>query len=65
MLAQPDGCLNAAMFMIASGSINVITDIILLIFPLPLLRLLKFNKRQRSKFDNVYMNGWKEANISR
>ncbi|KAG9376759.1 hypothetical protein PtrSN002B_002376 [Pyrenophora tritici-repentis] len=48
VLAQPDGCLNVALFMIASGAINVITDVILLIFPLPLLRLLKFNKRQRT-----------------
>lgn len=47
--AQPDGCINAAMFMVISGAINVVTDIVLLIFPLPLIWVIKFNKRQRSK----------------
>lgn len=32
-----------------SGAINVATDVVLLIIPLPLLPLLKFNRRQRSK----------------
>ncbi|KAI4907771.1 hypothetical protein J4E90_009178 [Alternaria incomplexa] len=46
--AQPDGCINAAMFMVISGAINVVTDIVLLIFPLPLIWVIKFNKRQRT-----------------
>ena len=37
------------MFMVISGAINVVTDIVLLIFPLPLIWVIKFNKRQRSK----------------
>jgi hypothetical protein len=32
-----------------SAAINVGTDIVLLLFPLPLLPLMKFNKKQRSK----------------
>lgn len=32
-----------------SGAINVATDVVLLLFPLPLLTLIKFNKRQRSE----------------
>lgn len=35
--------------MVISGAINVVTDIILLVFPLPLIWVIKFNKRQRSK----------------
>ncbi|KAL1796731.1 hypothetical protein ACET3X_005271 [Alternaria dauci] len=46
--AQPDGCINTAMFMIISGAINVATDIVLLVFPLPLIWVIKFNKRQRT-----------------
>ena len=52
--AQPDGCINAAMFMVISGAINVVTDIVLLIFPLPLIWVIKFNKRQRSKSTHVW-----------
>lgn len=33
-----------------SGAINVATDVVLLLFPLPLLTLIKFNKRQRSEY---------------
>ncbi|KAF2819317.1 hypothetical protein CC86DRAFT_431887 [Ophiobolus disseminans] len=42
------GCINSAAFMQASAAFNVVTDVILLIFPLPLLPLLKFNKKQRT-----------------
>lgn len=43
------GCIDVSEFMITSAAINVTTDIILLLFPLPLLRLFTFNRRQRSK----------------
>lgn len=43
------GCIDVSRFMIISAAINVTTDIILLLFPLPLLRLFTFNRRQRSK----------------
>jgi hypothetical protein len=43
-------CFNGALFMVISGAMDVATDVILLLFPLPLLRLLKFNLRQRSKY---------------
>jgi hypothetical protein len=43
------GCIDVAEFMIVSAAINVTTDIVLLMIPLPLLRLFKFNRRQRSK----------------
>ncbi|KNG45362.1 hypothetical protein DDE82_002448 [Stemphylium lycopersici] len=42
------GCIDVAKFMTISGAINVVTDVMLLIFPLPLLRLMKFNRRQRT-----------------
>lgn len=42
-------CIDGASFMHAQGAINVFTDVVLLLYPLPLLPLLKFNKRQRSK----------------
>jgi hypothetical protein len=41
-------CIDGASFMHAQGGINVFTDVVLLLYPLPLLPLLKFNKRQRS-----------------
>ncbi|KAH7346953.1 hypothetical protein BKA66DRAFT_433216 [Pyrenochaeta sp. MPI-SDFR-AT-0127] len=44
----PNGCFDGRLFMQVSGAINVATDVILLIIPLPLLPLLKFNKRQRT-----------------
>lgn len=46
---MPIMCIDGATFMHAQGGINVFTDFVLLLYPLPLLRLLKFNKRQRSK----------------
>lgn len=45
----PIMCINSASFMHAQGAINVFIDVLLLLYPLPLLPLLKFNKRQRSK----------------
>ncbi|USP77478.1 uncharacterized protein yc1106_04752 [Curvularia clavata] len=42
------GCIDVSEFMIISAAINVTTDIILLLFPLPLLRLFTFNRRQRT-----------------
>lgn len=47
---QPEGCINGALFMQISAAINVATDIVLLLFPLPLLPLMKFNKKQRSEW---------------
>jgi hypothetical protein len=47
---QPQGCINGALFMQVSAAINVGTDIVLLLFPLPLLPLMKFNKKQRSNW---------------
>lgn len=48
MSVADGGCIDVARFMTISGAINVCTDVILLLFPLPLLRLFKFNRRQRS-----------------
>ncbi|KAF2026933.1 hypothetical protein EK21DRAFT_102894 [Setomelanomma holmii] len=45
---HPQGCINGAIFMQTSAVINVATDVALLLFPLPLLPLLKFNKKQRT-----------------
>lgn len=47
-------CIDSATFMHTQGGINVFTDVILLLYPLPLLPLLKFNKRQRSKSPHVH-----------
>jgi hypothetical protein len=44
------GCINGTIFMQVTAAINVVTDVVLLLFPLPLLPLLKFNKPQRSTF---------------
>ncbi|EUC37204.1 hypothetical protein COCVIDRAFT_14926 [Bipolaris victoriae FI3] len=46
--ANDGGCIDVSEFMITSAAINVATDIVLLMFPLPLLRLFKFNRRQRT-----------------
>jgi hypothetical protein len=46
---QPQGCINGVLFMRISAAINVGTDVVLLLIPLPLLPLLKFNKKQRSQ----------------
>ncbi|KAF1831250.1 hypothetical protein BDW02DRAFT_505740 [Decorospora gaudefroyi] len=43
----PHGCFNGPLFMMISGAINVATDVVLLLFPLPLLPLFKYNRRQR------------------
>ncbi|CAI6337644.1 unnamed protein product [Periconia digitata] len=40
-------CMDMRAFYIAQGSINVVVDMLLLIFPLPLLRILNINQRQR------------------
>lgn len=47
--ARPRGCFNGAAFMQSSATINVLTDVTLLLLPLPLLLVMKFNKKQRSK----------------
>lgn len=44
----PIRCIDGATFMHVQSGINVFTDVVLLLYPLPLLPLLKFNKRQRS-----------------
>ena len=44
----PFMCIDGASFMHAQSGINVFTDLVLLVYPLPLLRVLKFNRRQRS-----------------
>jgi len=41
-------CIDGASFSHAQSGINVFIDVVLLLYPLPLLPLLKFNKRQRS-----------------
>jgi hypothetical protein len=41
-------CVDGLTFMQVQGGINVFTDVVLLLYPLPLLRVLKFNRRQRS-----------------
>lgn len=51
---KPVGCIDALAFMTASAAINVATDIALLLFPLPLLPLMQFNKRQRSKWYRLF-----------
>ncbi|KAF2714611.1 hypothetical protein K504DRAFT_420571 [Pleomassaria siparia CBS 279.74] len=43
----PMGCMFAAMFNTSQASINVFTDMVLLVFPMPLLRQLHVNTTQR------------------
>jgi hypothetical protein len=50
--SQPQGCIRGEIFMQVSAAINVGMDVVLLLFPLPLLPLLKFNRKQRSQFAN-------------
>ncbi|KAL5119325.1 hypothetical protein ACEQ8H_002812 [Pleosporales sp. CAS-2024a] len=54
---QPEGCINGALFMQISAAINVATDIVLLLFPLPLLPLIKFNKKQRTALAFIFSIG--------
>ncbi|KAH3911995.1 hypothetical protein HBI56_174850 [Parastagonospora nodorum] len=54
---QPEGCINGALFMQISAAINVGTDIVLLLFPLPLLPLMKFNKKQRTALALIFSIG--------
>lgn len=44
----PVMCIDGKTFMYVQGAINILTDVVLLLYPLPLIPLLKFNKRQRS-----------------
>ncbi|KAJ4984115.1 L-fucose permease [Stagonosporopsis vannaccii] len=53
----PIVCIDGATFMHAQGGINVFTDVVLLLYPLPLLRLLKFNKRQRTALIVIFSIG--------
>lgn len=55
--AQGPGCINGPVFMQASAAINVATDIVLLIIPLPLLPLLTFNKKQRTALALIFSIG--------
>lgn len=49
----PKGCINDTKFMEGSGTINVATDIALLLLPLPLLSLLKHNRRKQGESYSV------------
>ncbi|KAJ8107852.1 hypothetical protein OPT61_g8579 [Boeremia exigua] len=53
----PTVCINGTAFMHAQGGINVFTDVVLLLYPLPLLPLLKFNKRQRTALIVIFSIG--------
>ncbi|KAF1927398.1 uncharacterized protein M421DRAFT_30823, partial [Didymella exigua CBS 183.55] len=53
----PIMCIDGAMFMQAQGGINVFTDVVLLVYPLPLLRVLKFNRRQRTALGVIFSIG--------
>jgi hypothetical protein len=46
-------CLQKSLFNIVQASINVFIDMILLVYPLPLLRILKINVRQRSRSPTI------------
>ncbi|KAH6625684.1 hypothetical protein C7974DRAFT_205507 [Boeremia exigua] len=53
----PIMCIDGTAFMHAQASINVFTDVVLLIYPLPLLPLLQFNKRQRTALIVIFSIG--------
>ncbi|XPT03226.1 hypothetical protein M3J09_012327 [Ascochyta lentis] len=53
----PIVCIDGATFMHVQGAINVFTDLVLLLYPLPLLPLLKFNKRQRTALIVIFSIG--------
>ncbi|KAJ4354852.1 hypothetical protein N0V95_003462 [Ascochyta clinopodiicola] len=53
----PIMCIDGAMFLHIQGAINVFTDVMLLLYPLPLLSLLKFNKRQRTALIIIFSIG--------
>ncbi|KAF2996083.1 hypothetical protein E8E13_004551 [Curvularia kusanoi] len=53
----PIMCIDGASFMHAQAGINVFTDVVLLLYPLPLLPLLKFNKRQRTALIVIFSIG--------
>ncbi|KAF3044554.1 hypothetical protein E8E11_004508 [Didymella keratinophila] len=50
-------CIDGASFSHAQSGINVFIDVVLLLYPLPLLPLLKFNKRQRSALIIIFSIG--------
>ncbi|KAH8719303.1 hypothetical protein GQ44DRAFT_687868 [Phaeosphaeriaceae sp. PMI808] len=54
---QPEGCIDGTLFMQASAAINVGADVILLLFPLPLLPLMKFNKKQQTALGIIFSVG--------
>ncbi|KZM26891.1 hypothetical protein ST47_g1976 [Ascochyta rabiei] len=53
----PIMCIDSTVFMHVQGAINVFTDVVLLLYPLPLLPLLKFNKRQRTALIVIFSIG--------
>ncbi|KAF2126217.1 hypothetical protein P153DRAFT_88100 [Dothidotthia symphoricarpi CBS 119687] len=53
----PNSCISGAAFMRSSAAINIATDIVLLLFPLPLLPLLAFNNRQRTALALIFSIG--------
>ncbi|KAJ4313081.1 hypothetical protein N0V94_007115 [Neodidymelliopsis sp. IMI 364377] len=53
----PIMCIDGSKFIHVQGGINVFTDVVLLLYPLPLLPLLKFNKRQRTALTIIFSIG--------
>ncbi|PSN73973.1 hypothetical protein BS50DRAFT_469916, partial [Corynespora cassiicola Philippines] len=53
----PRGCIDSMAFNLAQGSINVLTDLILLLYPLPLIQVLKINTRQRTALVMIFAIG--------
>ena len=45
-----DSCIDSTLFMHVQGAVNIFTDFVLLLYPLPLLPLMKFNRGQRSTY---------------
>ncbi|KAF1917371.1 hypothetical protein BDU57DRAFT_570680 [Ampelomyces quisqualis] len=54
---QPEGCINGALFMQISAAINITTDVVMFLIPLPLLPLMKFNKKQRTALVLIFSIG--------
>jgi hypothetical protein len=52
-MQDPGSCINAGVFMRVQGAVNVFTDVVLLLYPLPLLPLLKFNRGQHSEYPQM------------
>lgn len=47
--AMSQDCFDGLAFMQSSAAINIVMDTVLLLFPFPLLPLLRFNTKQRSR----------------